>query len=176
MPGRLIWSWCKRPVQNIPKKAPLNCRSLGFARDDKGKGDALVGIGCWLSKTAGPSTALRSGRDDNSVARNRFRRDDGCCSPTVLHGSVALLFVIPSEAERSAVLLNQQPMPTEASLSSLSSRPERSAMEGPAVLLNQQPMPTKASPSPLSSRATPRDLQFSGPFLGMFSLIGARRN
>jgi hypothetical protein len=35
------------------------------------------------------------------------------------------------------------------------------------VSLNQQTMLTKAPSSPLSSRAKPRDLRFSGPFLGM---------
>ena len=34
----------------------------------------------------------------------------------------------------------------------------------------------EASPSPLSSRAKPRDLQFSGPFLGMFSTVAWREN
>jgi hypothetical protein len=33
----------------------------------------------------------------------------------------------------------------------------------------QQPLSMEASPFPLSSRAQPRDLQFSGPFLEMFS-------
>jgi hypothetical protein len=28
--------------KNIPTKGPLNCRSLGFARDDKGKGCAYL--------------------------------------------------------------------------------------------------------------------------------------
>jgi hypothetical protein len=32
----------------------------------------------------------------------------------------------------------------------------------------QQPLSPEALPSPLSSRAKPRDLQFRGPFLGMF--------
>ena len=38
-------------------------------------------------------------------------------------------------------------------------------MKTPSV---QQPLSMEASPSPLSSRAQPRDLQFRGPFLGMF--------
>jgi hypothetical protein len=33
--------------KNISKKGPRNCRSLGFARDDKGKGDASMESGCW---------------------------------------------------------------------------------------------------------------------------------
>jgi hypothetical protein len=34
------------PSKNIPKKGPRNCRSLGFARDDKGEGDASMESGC----------------------------------------------------------------------------------------------------------------------------------
>ena len=29
------------PAKNISRKGPQNCRSLGFARDDKGEGDPL---------------------------------------------------------------------------------------------------------------------------------------
>ena len=32
--------------KNIPKKGPLNCRSLGCARDDKGEGDASMKSSC----------------------------------------------------------------------------------------------------------------------------------
>ena len=77
-----------------------NRRSLGFARDEKGEGDALIGLGCRSSKTAGPSTALRC-RVDNSVG---FRRDEKrLLFSNHLHGSFARPFVIPSEAEGSAV-------------------------------------------------------------------------
>src|ERR1700691_1160588 len=31
-----------------------NCRSLGYARDDKGEGSAAVGIGCWFSEPQVP--------------------------------------------------------------------------------------------------------------------------
>ena len=30
-------------IQNIPTKSPLNRRSLGFARDDKGEGGTSIG-------------------------------------------------------------------------------------------------------------------------------------
>jgi hypothetical protein len=42
----------------------------------------------------------------------------------------------------------------------LSSRPERSVVEGPAVTSTRQPIQTDAPFFPLSSRAQPRDLQF----------------
>jgi hypothetical protein len=59
-------------LKNISTKGPLNCRSLGFARDDKGKGDGCMESGCLgLANT--------------------------------LYGTVVLSFVIPSEAEGSAV-------------------------------------------------------------------------
>jgi hypothetical protein len=38
-----------------------------FGRDDKGRGVAQVGVVEGWEETAGPSTALRFGRDDNSV-------------------------------------------------------------------------------------------------------------
>jgi hypothetical protein len=48
----------------------------------------------------------------------------------------------------------------------LSSRPERSEVEGPAVSASRYQMPTwKAF---CSSGAKPRELQFRGPFLEMF--------
>jgi hypothetical protein len=52
--------------KNISSKGPLNCRSLGCARDDKGEGGVLNKH--WLvdERAAGPSTSLRSGRDDKS--------------------------------------------------------------------------------------------------------------
>jgi hypothetical protein len=37
----------RRQSKNISKKGPRNCRSLGCARDDKGKGDASIESGCW---------------------------------------------------------------------------------------------------------------------------------
>ena len=49
-----------------------NCRSLGFARDDKGKGDRSVESGCrteaFFITLGGPKAHDSSGRDDNSVA------------------------------------------------------------------------------------------------------------
>jgi hypothetical protein len=51
----------------------------------------------------------------------------------------------------------------------VSSRPERSEVEGPAVLTAAIWCSVEAPPYPLSSRAKPRDLQFSGPVMEMFS-------
>jgi hypothetical protein len=56
----------------------LNCRSLHYGRDDKGEGGAPIErLVSGLKEKAGPSTALRSGRDDTSTGnlhnlRSRF--------------------------------------------------------------------------------------------------------
>jgi hypothetical protein len=81
--------------KNIPRKGPLNCRSLGCARDDKGKS----------------ASDLISTRPNESM------------------GAPGLAFETWDPCNRAVV---------------------------------------ETRPSPLSSRAQPRDLQFSGPFLGMF--------
>ena len=63
-----------RSVENISKKGPRNCRSLGCAstvrrdrRDDKGKGDSMEG-GCaqkaFFISLGGPQAHDRSDRDD----------------------------------------------------------------------------------------------------------------
>src|SRR5450755_2772675 len=55
-PRTLLRTWGTRPIpptlamtralsKNISKKGPRNCRSLGFARDDKGEGDLSVESG-----------------------------------------------------------------------------------------------------------------------------------
>jgi hypothetical protein len=80
--------------KNISRNGPLNRRSLGFARDDKGDGGVSIESGHWDGGTAGPSTALRSGRDDTSFLYGLA---------AALIGSAAVPFVIPSEAEGSAV-------------------------------------------------------------------------
>jgi hypothetical protein len=36
------------PSKNISRNGPQNCRSLGFARDDKGKSDASMKSGGWI--------------------------------------------------------------------------------------------------------------------------------
>ena len=42
------WGHCiSIRLKNISRKGPRNCRSLGFARDDKGEGDASIRIRCW---------------------------------------------------------------------------------------------------------------------------------
>jgi hypothetical protein len=63
-------------LENISRRGPQNRRSLGFARDDKGESGVSIESGC----------------------------SDGAWSVTNFHGNVALPFVIPSEAEGSAVL------------------------------------------------------------------------
>jgi hypothetical protein len=35
------------PSENTSTKGPQNCRSLGFARDDKGKGNGCIESGGW---------------------------------------------------------------------------------------------------------------------------------
>jgi hypothetical protein len=37
---------CYALSKNISTKGPLNCRSLGFARDDKGEGGGHIKSGC----------------------------------------------------------------------------------------------------------------------------------
>jgi HEAT repeat protein len=90
---------------------------------------------------------------------------------TTLHGSVALPFVIPSEAEGSAVLLNcgkdvsaTNELSSRSALASppatvarnLSSRPERSVVEGPAVLRISSQSTGSAPNANLSSTAVPQ--------------------
>ncbi len=48
------------------ERSLLNCRSLSFARDDKREGGCFHLHSALVERTAGPSTSLRSGRDDNS--------------------------------------------------------------------------------------------------------------
>jgi hypothetical protein len=56
----------------------VNCRSLGFAQDDKGKGNGSIRSNCWTDEKTS-----RSGHN--------------------FHATTILPFVIPSEAEGSAV-------------------------------------------------------------------------
>jgi hypothetical protein len=107
---------------------------------------------CWTEgddKFVEPFTSLLStGYSEHSLATNLSSRlkeswvigppkgmKNAFCSVTTLHASVALPFVIPSEAEGSAVPRtfpgNAEPRPA----GKLSSRPERSAVERSAVLL-----------------------------------------
>ena len=83
--------------KNISTKGPQNCRSLGFARDHKGKSDASLEGGCWTEATT-------------------------------LYGAFALSFVIPSEAEGSAVLSTSH----QCSSSQMNCHPDRSS-HGPAA-------------------------------------------
>jgi hypothetical protein len=50
-----------RSLENISTKDPRNCRSLGFARDDKGEGDGAIKNGCWTEAffiaSGGPMTS-----------------------------------------------------------------------------------------------------------------------
>ena len=59
--------------KNISTKGPLNCRSLGFARDDKGKGDGSIERGCWTAnlRHAGKCDLLRLrvGRDSSGFRK-----------------------------------------------------------------------------------------------------------
>ena len=90
-------------------------------------------------------------------------RSRGICSPlnqqSNLNGSATLPFVIPSEAEGSAVLSTSTQHRRQRG--SPLCHPERS--RGICSPLNQHPTSTTAPLSPLSSRAKPRDLQSSQP-------------
>jgi hypothetical protein len=68
------------------------------------------GVVARLNETAGPSTALRSDRDDNLVEGMAAKR----ISSTTVDEGANLPFVIPSEAEGSAVPLNQQALQMKA--------------------------------------------------------------
>jgi hypothetical protein len=78
---------------------------------------------------------------------------------TVLHGNAPLPFVIPS-SQLVCGRLSVEGTTRRLSIrnvsvtNELSSRPERSVVEGPAVRLVRHQMQMEASPSPLSSRAT----------------------
>jgi hypothetical protein len=62
--------------KNISTKGPLNCRFLGFARDDKGKGNGSIESGCWTEAffitLGGPQAHDSSGRNDKFVWARRF--------------------------------------------------------------------------------------------------------
>ena len=57
-----------------------NCRSLGCAQDDKGAGGAFHQHLMLMDRTAGPSTSLRFGRDDNSYLGTGWRLEKNCHS------------------------------------------------------------------------------------------------
>jgi hypothetical protein len=82
---------------------------------------------------------------------------------TTLYGTVALSFVIPSEAEGSAV---PRTLPGNVF------RQRNHGPCGPPKIMKntsvRQPLFMERLPFPLSSQAKPRDLQFRGPFLEMF--------
>jgi hypothetical protein len=65
----------------VELQIPIRLRSgqaLGYARDDKGEGHASMCIRRLVERTAGPSTSLRSGRDDNSyLVRERVPNKNG---------------------------------------------------------------------------------------------------
>jgi hypothetical protein len=97
----------------VSRKGPRNCRSLGFARDDKGKGCGSVKSRCRTEASFGTLGGPQPYRPEESWA----------CGP-------------------SKVMKNT---------------------------FGRQPLFTEPQPFPLSSRAKPRDLQFRGPFVEMFS-------
>jgi len=89
----------------ISKKGPRNCRSLGFARDDKGKGNGSMDSGgcteAFSWKCGIHRKTKLSSRPERSVVQRSAVHLLGP-APT-FYGTVALSFVIPSEAEGSAV-------------------------------------------------------------------------
>jgi hypothetical protein len=83
-----------------------------------------------------PLTVLLSASNRSVIPTGAKRSGGTCCSSSAssnLTGSAALPFVIPSEAEGSAVPHPNNQLWLEAPPSPLSSRPERSAVEGSAV-------------------------------------------
>jgi hypothetical protein len=79
----------------VIRRGPRNCRSLGFARDDKGDGGASIGVMAVMTKLAADKLAPRD--------------DRGCGGASVRHPSVRHPSV-------------QQPLSIEASPFPLSSR------------------------------------------------------
>jgi ABC-type nickel/cobalt efflux system permease component RcnA len=108
-----------------------------------------------VADPAGSLTSSSVPRTDRSAELTNYPTDLLNSPPQDL--SAAIQFQFPE----SGVSLNQQPPLTKAQPSLLSSRPKRSAVEGPAVTLNQQPVLTKSLTSPLSS--PPRRSGVEGP-------------
>jgi hypothetical protein len=90
--------------KNISTKGPRNCRSLGYARDDKGKGHRSIEGGCWTRRFSSPWVGYR---------------------PMATPVETTLLFEggIPRFQEKFEILAATE----------LSSRPERSVVERSAV-------------------------------------------
>jgi hypothetical protein len=76
--------------KNIFRKGPWNCRSLGFARDDKGMGNGSIKSGCWIETSAAgklPRASANKHRRAPSTphqkacvcdrSAKRFAQDDG---------------------------------------------------------------------------------------------------
>ena len=87
---------------------------------------------------AGPSTTLRSGRDDNSFARSGlFLEYIGKSHNKIVIPTEVVMGLQPTQGDenpREAPVSNQRSNLREAPPSDLSSRPERSEVEGSAVL------------------------------------------
>jgi hypothetical protein len=63
----------------VSRKGPRNCRSLGFARDDKGKGDLPLKGGFWtevMKNAFGPATTF-NGRSPSPLSSRLPRRAVG---------------------------------------------------------------------------------------------------
>jgi hypothetical protein len=83
-----------------------------------------------------PLTVLLSTPNRSVIPTGAKRSGGTCCSSSAsshLNESATLRFVIPSEAEGSAVSHPNNQLRLEALPSPLSSRPERSGVEGSAV-------------------------------------------
>jgi hypothetical protein len=88
----------------ISSGGPRNCRSLGYARDDKGKGEASMESGC-RTEVDGILSSKQNHLDRElpwACGPPRVMKN-GLGPATTFYGTAALSFVIPSEAERSAV-------------------------------------------------------------------------
>jgi hypothetical protein len=60
--------------KNISRKGPRNRRSLGFARDDKGKGNGFIESGCWTEAFFGSETTFH-GRSPSPLSSRAKPRD-----------------------------------------------------------------------------------------------------
>ncbi len=145
-------------TKTFPRKVRGNCRSLGFARDDKGKCNGSIGSGCWPEAffitlvSRAPMTSPVEMTTDKVARRIPPNRPSvagtgnrPCDLPTRN---------LESSARDDKFIADED----------LSPRPEESWACGPPKVMkntsDQHPLPMEPLHFPLSSRAKPRDLQF----------------
>ena len=118
---------CRACEKNIFRKGPLNCRSLGCARDDKGKGGTSTESGCRSSSQCfgpDPGATTRVG------PRIKRLRGFSICVRTPEFGKPEGRTADPSATLGMTILFGNAKYSFQ---DELSSRPERSGAEGSAV-------------------------------------------